>query len=300
MNKLISALQRLYFLPGQQWCAPQMDDRGNLIYSAEGALTTETVAQCLAGGTGVALSLVSPDGRVRAMAVDFDRAADWGQAASLYLALQDELDLPAPAVSVSGQKGYRLWLSLAEPISGALARDFLRALGGKYLADMPVADFRLHPDTNKKAFVEPAAIMLVPALHLVSGKWSAFIDPGLVGMFSDEPWLEMAPNMERQADMLAGLKSIESGAFQRALSMLQGQTKADASPAFVVQSPAVCGESASLVVAEHAGSGLKVGNTFSEPVSFLLAVMNDSSLSTEQRIEAAKALLPYLAHVRPR
>jgi hypothetical protein len=44
------------------------------------------------------------------------------------------------------------------------------------------------------------------------------------------------------------------------------------------------------------GSTLNVGSNFSDPKSFLLAVMNDSSLSVDHRIEAAKVLMPYFVN----
>jgi len=40
-------------------------------------------------------------------------------------------------------------------------------------------------------------------------------------------------------------------------------------------------------------STLEVGNNFTDPKAFLLAVMNDASASSRDRIEAARALLPY-------
>lgn len=47
-------------------------------------------------------------------------------------------------------------------------------------------------------------------------------------------------------------------------------------------------------------SRLSVGGNFSDPKSFLLAVMNDPSASASQRIKAAKALLPYFEKVTPK
>jgi hypothetical protein len=296
MKKLFSELERLYFLPGQQGRALEIDGGGSLVYSAECVLATETLSSSFVGEACIALSLISPDGMVRVISLDFNRAADWGVAANLYQALQDELDLPAPAVSVSGQKGYRLWLSLAEPIPVALANDFVNELSRKYLAEIPVTALGLHPN-NRNASVEPDAIMLAPARHPATGKWSAFVDPGLVGMFIDEQWLEMAPNMDRQAEMLAGLKCTEARAFQRALAMLQQQ--AFAKGGAIVPSLEECGESANPTAhdVDLASSRLNLGSNFSDPVSFLLAVMNDSSANATQRIEAAKALLPYFAKV---
>lgn len=249
MNRLIAELQRLYFLPGQ----PAPADDG-----------------------GPALDLAGPDGRVRVLAVDIARGADWEQAAALYGGVQTDLDLPPPAVSVSGTSGYRLWFSLAEPVAAADALDFLEALRRRYLADLPPARLQCHP-----APASPGRLDLPSALDPASGKWSAFIDPALGSMFMDEPGLEMAPNPDKQADLLAGLESIKAGDFRRVLNLLQSPPEPPG---------------------ENAGPepfALGVGGGFRDPKSFLLAVMNDPNASPAHRIEAAKALLPYFERAAP-
>src|SRR6185369_14439277 len=162
MNKLMTQLHRLYVLPDQ---AGEISDPAN-----------------------DELLLVSPDGMARTMVAKFERPADWEQLAGLYQALQDELDLPAPIISISGHQGYRLWLSLAEPVPVALARRFLEALRRSYLAGIPDEKLELLPATG-----QPVASALWPAQDKQTGKWSAFIDPSLGAMFIDEPGLEMAP-----------------------------------------------------------------------------------------------------------
>jgi hypothetical protein len=284
MNKLISELQRLYFLPGQQWHSQQLDDSGKPACSVEGTLTTAIVASSLEGKQTIALQLVSADGMARAMVMSFKKPDDWDKVANLYQALQDELDLPAPAISISGRKGYRLWFSLAEPVPVALTRGFLDALRRKYLAEITAVNFQLQPATGQ------AICKLAPALHAATGKWSAFIDPSMGAMFIAEPGLEMAPNMGRQADLLAGLKSIKAGDLQRALNVLQRPAEPAGSPDLP---PA---QGAARVPDTASGpppARLNVGKDYSDPKSFLLAVMNDASASARQRIRAAKALLPY-------
>ncbi|EKE17885.1 MAG: hypothetical protein ACD_10C00227G0001, partial [uncultured bacterium] len=137
------------------------------------------------------------------------------------------------------------------------------------------------------------AITLAPAFHPASGKWSAFIDPSLGSMFITESGLEMAPNMDRQTAMLAGLKSIAVADFQRVLNDLEAVAAADSATARTSR------ESASQTRAdiEQRDSVLDVGSHFNDPKSFLLAVMNAPSASTEQRIKAAKTLLPYFFSV---
>jgi len=283
MNKLISELQRLYFLPDQQWHSQAPD------CLAEGTLTPSIVAQGLAGEKDVALDLVGAVGRARGRVLIFERSGDWEQMANLYQALQGELDLPAPAMAVSGKKGFRLWFSLAEPMPATQATVFLKALRDKYLADIPEPYLELRPDTVESAAAGLVVTKLVPALHQETGKWSAFIDPSMGSMFVEEPGLEMAPNLDRQADMLAGLESIGGAALQRALQILlvspenASNGNRTAGDSFEPSAPGVGG----------------VGNSYTDPRSFLLAVMNDPTAGMGQRIKAAKALLPTLAELGP-
>lgn len=270
MNKLITELQRLYFLDDQR-STP----------GGEGSLTAKTLAQSLAGESSVELDLVGADGRVRALVVEFARASDWQHAARLYQAVQDELGWPAPALSVSGHQGYAIWFSLAQAIPLAQAGAFLAALRTAYLADFPALRLGLHP-----AAETPALIKLVPGRHPASGKWSAFIDPTLGGMFIDESWLEMAPNQDKQAELLAALKSITPAEFDAALSVLKSAPPSD--PAPTAAEPTSPSE-----VPARRRSTLKVGGDYRDPQSFLLAVMNDESVSARHRIAAAKALLPH-------
>lgn len=299
MNKLIIELQRLYFLHDQQWHGPQLDDSGKPVSPAEGGLTPELVAEGLAGEKAITLKLVSADGMTRAMVVNFAKPADWEAVENLYRLLQDDLDLPAPAISVSGRKGYRLWFSLDEEVPAAQATEFLDALCRRYLADIPAANLEFAPATDRAAAGKQAVVKLVPALHTSTGKWSAFIDPSLGAMFIDEPGLEMAPNMDRQASILAGLESIKAADFQRALGILQQAAEPDANTAHApLEVSASLPDQAANQPCLDTGrrrAKLNVGEHFSDPKSFLLAVMNDPSASARQRIKAAKALLPYFA-----
>ncbi len=206
------------------------------------------------------------DSRQQALGIAFRRAADWESAALLWHAVQDELDLPAPAVSVDGQ-GYRLWFSLAEPVDAEAAERFLAGLQTRYLTDLPTSrlEFGIAGDLPPCPLAEPE-------------RWAAFIDPGMGSMFTAEPWLEMAPNRNQQADLLAAFDSIRTADFVRALTLLQP-----------VAQPADDGGD----TAKPPVSTLSLQGPFADPKQFLLALMNDPSASPQLRIEAAKALLPY-------
>ena len=183
--------------------------------------------------------------------------------------LQDELDLPAPAISLAGDAGFQLWFSLADPVSEADGRQFLACLRDNYLGSMPEHQLTLIPGAQPA----PATVDLIPRQETGSERWLAFIDPSLGSMFMDETWLEMPPAPERQASLLAGLKSIPPEAFQRVLA-LAASVPAD--------TPAVADNALPLPVTTQA-----------EPFGFLLFVMNDERASLDQRIRAAEALLPY-------
>lgn len=274
MNRLIAELKRLYFLDHQ----PGYCLGGGADTRREAQIDAETLARCLAGEAGVALELVGPEGDGRAMVVAFGKGSGWEAVARLYEGVQEDFDLPAPAISVSGGDGYQVWFSLAEPVAATEARAFLAGLRRRYLAELPAGQLSFHPDGGE-------TLALVPALQPETGKWSAFIDPSMGAMFGDEPWLEMAPNMDKQADLLAGFASIKPGEFRRTLDMLGAEPAPDKTPA-----PGdSCGKA-------HARLG--VGCDFTDPQSFLLAVMNDASASPRLRIEAAKALLPYFSGSR--
>ena len=220
------------------------------------------------------------DGTTRAMVLGFARAADWERVAAIYRNVQEELDLPAPAMSVSAKGGYRLWFSLAAPESVDSVRDFLSSLCRKYLADVPPALL--------ECASAPDLAALPPAPDAVSGKWSAFIEPSLGSVFVDEPGLEMAPNADRQADLLASLRSIRREDFQGALARLAPPADAASEVEERVRAPS------------GSGSGLNLAGAFTDPKTFLLAVMNDPAACVEHRIEAAKALLPYFQDERQR
>ena len=111
---------------------------------------------------------------------------------------------------------------------------------------------------------------LVPARHAVSGKWSAFIDPSMGAMFSEGSGLEMAPNLDRQADMLAGLASIKAADFQQARRLLQTSTVENTPEAETGQDhPGI----------DRSREMLNIDSHFTDPKTFLLAVMNNPSVS---------------------
>lgn len=216
MQKLMRELMRLYLLPGA---------------------TPEGLAERIAGQAFDTIDLASADGLVRAMVIPFrkmrtgDEAAHWTLLCDVANALQAELDLPAPAVSVSGFDGYGLWLSLATPVSTALAQEFASLVRAAYF-----------PDVKSMAGAASTVVALPPCLNQETGKWAAFIHPGMGASFADESGLEMAPPLAGQVAFLEGLQRIDAAQFDAALEVLRRKHgAAPAAPVPVTPSVAPAG-----------------------------------------------------------
>jgi hypothetical protein len=179
----------------------------------------------------------------------------WRVLGRVWQGVQEELDLPAPAIAVSGTEHLQLWFSLAVPAPVAQAQAFLQGLQSRFLPE--VAPNRL------RAIAGTAAE--VPALQPATGNWSAFVAPDLAPVFDDSPWLDVAPNEEGQAALLRALRPMGARAFAAALERL-----APLAPS---------------------GGMAADGLVQRDPREFLLQVMNDAGVALPLRIEAARVLL---------
>ena len=191
MEKLVKQLIRLYLMPG----------------------TTPPAAleQHLAGGQPLAVPLVSSEGMTRAIVIDFprtpqDETRHWTQLCVVANTLQEKLGFPAPAVSITGGNSFRLWLSLRDPVPVADVRRFLSLLRTAWFPELA-----LHADS---------AVELPPCLNGTTGKWAAFIHPGMGASFAGEEGLEMAPPAAAQLAFLEGLHSIAPAQLQDAMSAM--------------------------------------------------------------------------------
>ncbi|MGJ7914513.1 hypothetical protein ACI48D_03405 [Massilia sp. LXY-6] len=196
MEKLIAELTRLYLAPE--------------------AITRDALAQHIAGHTTLAIKLTTADGLTRAFAIPFRKVfgdgetGHWDRLCTVANALQAELGLPVPAVSIDGANAYRLWLSLATPVPAAQAQEFLELLRQAYFPERELA-----PDAAT------APVYLPPCLNPRSGKWAAFIHPGMGASFAEESGLDMAPPLAGQVGFLEGLDSIDDEQFRQALRKLE-------------------------------------------------------------------------------
>jgi hypothetical protein len=197
---------------------------------------------------------------VRALVMELARPPSWELLSTVWQGVQAELELPAPAIAVSGLDGLQLWFSLAEPVASMQAQAFLEALRVRFLPGVDARRVRL--------MLAPEAS--VPALQEQNGNWSAFVAADLAPIFSETPWLDIPPNEEGQANLLRGLSMIKPAAFEEASKRLAQKVDAPRTQAQPVT--AVSDE---------------------DPKRFLLRVMNDETVALALRIEAAKALLQH-------
>ena len=231
---------------------------------------------------GTEPGLVAPDGTVRALVLELARPADWTLLSTVWRGVQTDLELPAPAIAVSGVDGYQLWFSLAEPVSVAQASAFLEALRGRYLGQVAPGRLSMMPSVDAASPGNIRHALLVPALQPATGQWSAFVAPDLAAIFAQEPWLDLPPNPEAQAHVLARLECIKPAAFQAALEQLRP----------VVTAETAANERAARPASPTVQASAAPGGSL-DPKGFLLGVMNNETLELQLRIEAAKALLPY-------
>lgn len=201
---------------------------------------------------------IDPSGLARALVMELTRPPSWQVLSRIWRGVQTELELPAPAIAVSGTDGLQLWFSLAEPIAVSRAHAFLDGLRVRFVPEIEPDRFRLMPAGR------------VPAQQESTGNWSAFVAPDLAPVFGDTPWLDIPPNQEGQAALLSGLAMMDGPAFEAAVKRLAPSAETRATTVTPGTQAAVADE---------------------DPRRFLLRVMNDDSVALALRIEAAKALL---------
>lgn len=222
-------------------------------------------------------ALIDAGGRVRAVVLELARPASWELLSRAWRGVQTDLELPAPAIAVSGTDGFQLWFSLDEPLPAAQAHALLALLCVRYLPDLAPARLCVWPAADASAHAR-----WVPQEQAQSGNWSAFVAPDLAPVFAETPWLDTPPGSDGQADVLARLSSIKRPALEAALEKLRSQAAA-----LTAMSPD----------ARLAPTVASAGSL--EARRFLLRVMNDDTVALALRIEAAKALLPCADGDRP-
>ncbi len=224
--------------------------------------------------------LTDSSGRVRAMVMTLTRPPSWGLLSKVWQGVQADLDLPAPAIAVSGVDGLQLWFSITEPIAATQAHAFLEALRTRFLPDIDARRIELMPAADVSALHPQQHAVLVPALQASTGNWSSFVAADLAPVFADTPWLDTPPSEEGQATLLRGLGTMTPTVFEAALMQLG------------------IGVDARLAqLSQHSLPATTAADE--DPQRFLHRIMNDDSVPLTLRIEAAKALLQHSNEPRP-
>jgi len=189
------------------------------------------------------LELVSAAGLTRTMVLEFRRKPGqaiprhWDNLCRMATYLQQQLDLPAPAVSISGQNSYQLWLSLAHAVPAEQAETFLLQLCASYFPDVLADELDWLPQHGGQH--TQTSVECPPRLQN-NGLWSAFIHPGMGAAFEEEAGLEVEPPAAGQAAFLERLHSISDSQWTHACALLQSQQDATV-PAAATTSAAVAG-----------------------------------------------------------
>jgi len=185
------------------------------LYLPHGVVSEEALQAHILGRQTLPPDITTVEGLTRTIVIPFHRipkaeeGRHWTLLCEVAHALQAELDLPAPAVSIASQEGFCLWLSLATPLPSAEAGQFVELLRQACFPE-----------------IEPllgAPAELPPCLNRHTGRWTAFINPGMGASFIGEPGLEIAPPQAAQAGFLEGLESIDTARFDQALVRLRAR-----------------------------------------------------------------------------
>lgn len=228
----------------------------------------------------------SRDGSVKAMVLELSGPADWRVLSAVWHGVQQDLDLPAPAIAVSGSNGLQLWFSIDESAPVIHAIGFLKMLVLKYLGGVARNRINCFPAEGEMPGTVVHASQ-VPEQQGLSGNWSAFIHPDLASIFGSEPWLDVQPNPEAQAEILRRLRSMKFSQFQK----LTGQ-RIDLDRGLPDQDHEANPEDEMKSYCDQdAGNSWNLGQL--KPKGFLENVMRDPKVPLLIRVEAAKALLPY-------
>lgn len=221
-------------------------------------------------------ALIGPGDTVRAMVLELAHPPDWALLSQVWRGVQAELDLPAPAIAVSGTDGLQLWFSLTEPVAVVQAHGFLEGLRQRFLPEVDARRLRLLPAATASASRQEGHAPLVPAPQ-ATGNWSAFLAPDLAPIFGETPWLDIPPSEEGQANLLRSTALITPAAFAAAMALLTPAT-----PAMQVGAAADNdGQAATEPQRSETADARR----------FLRQVMLDEAVALALRIEAAKALL---------
>lgn len=234
-----------------------------------------------------AADLLDAQGRTRALVLELAAPADWDLLRTVWQGVQADLGLPAPAIAVSGVEGIQLWFSASAPVPVADARRWLEALCRRYLPEVKAHRLRLFPRGDAAAPGGAAVVHAepVPTVQSDGEKWSAFVAPDLVALFTETPWLDSEPGEEGQAALLERVGVMKVGWFEGGVGAAPAEAGREVDDDAAKRPVAVAG------LVEKAQFGTAAAGWRREAAGFLQQVMNDETAPWAVRVEAAKALL---------
>lgn len=221
----------------------------------------------------------------RALILQLCKPSEWSSLAVLWHAFVSEWGMPAPAIAVNGRDGIQLWFSLTRPASSSRCERFLLALRDRFLDGLPQDRVSWYPSSKPLSEHGDSMFTAVPACTSGTDHWSAFVTRDLAAVFGDEPWVDVPPVRDQQAEILSRLSPMTRAQMDFVLEQLDATNSLGRKDA------------ATYIEERFDGSDRRNGmgplSEWRGPAEFLWAAMNNTSLPMGERIEAAKALLPY-------
>ena len=232
-----------------------------------------------------AADLLDAQGRTRALVLELAAPADWDLLRTVWQGVQADLGLPAPAIAVSGAEGIQLWFSASAPVPVADARRWLEALCRRYLPEVKAHRLRLFPGGDAAAAGGAAVVHAepVPTAQPDREKWSAFVAPDLVALFTETPWLDSEPGDDGQGSLLERIGVMKPGWLEAGLGPDTAGADAGEASGMPTSPPALTVEERAVTTAR--------ARWRREAALFLQRVMNDETAPLALRVEVAKALL---------
>jgi hypothetical protein len=178
-----------------------------------------------------------------------------------------------------------LWIAIDGDVGNPLAEEFALALLQqlKHQEDDAFLNVWLQGRTLRGSRPLPSLPIFVCDL----GRWSAFVTRDLVSLFDDEPWLDVAPQSEQQADILSKITRLSADDLRKYL----GARRASHVNMAAAKQGSYTLAAGCSSAPTHPTRTEALQESHRDPAAFLLHVMNSSEVEMRDRIEAAKALL---------
>lgn len=221
----------------------------------------------------------------RALVLELARPGDWSLLAPVWKTFANDWKVPPPAIAVNGVDGIQLWFSVSTPLRGGMGSQFLEALVAYFLSDVSADRIVCMPMRAAETTNAGPTFHAIPENVSGTDRWSAFITRDLAAVFGEEPWVDVPPQRDQQAEILSRLGFMSPDQFDYVLAKLNPKTGMKNEDRSLVQSRRQPVEAVPAVIHD---TDMQL-----TPAEFLRAAMNNPQLPMSERIAAASALLPY-------